>query len=61
MAENEFLNPRNLVLPHYTTAEKEALIVETGTIVWDETLAHISVCITARTAGAAAWEETTQT
>lgn len=56
---NEQLNPRTLVIPNFTTAVKEALLVEIGTLVYDTDLAKLSVCITARTTGAAAWEDVT--
>ena len=56
---NEFLNPTSLVLPNMTTAEKEALIVEVGTVVYDTDLSKISFCKTARTTGGAAWDEVT--
>ena len=54
---NEQLNPRTLVIPNYTTAIKETLLVEIGTLVYDTTLGKLNVCITARTTGAGAWEE----
>lgn len=56
---NEQLNPRTLVIPNFTTAVKETLLVEIGTLVYDTTLSKLSVCITARTTGAAAWEDVT--
>jgi len=55
----DILNPVNLVIPNYTTAIKETLIVEVGTLVYDTDLGKLSVCVTARTAGAAAWEDVT--
>lgn len=56
---NEQLNPVSLVIPNYTTAVIETLLVEVGTIVYDITKSKLSVCVTARTAGAAAWEDIT--
>ena len=56
---NEFLNPRTLVIPNFTTAQKEALLVEIGTLVYDTDLVKLSFCVTARTTGAAAWEDVT--
>ena len=56
---NEFLNPRNLVIPNYTTAVKETLLVEVGTLVMDTTLGKLSFCVTGFTAGAGAWEDVT--
>jgi len=60
-ASNDFLNPKHLALPVLTTAQKEALLVEPGTLVYDKTLGKLSFCITARTTGAAAWEDVTST
>ena len=56
---NEVLNPINIVIPNLTTTNKELLLAEVGTLVYDITLAKLSVCVTARTAGGAAWEDVT--
>ena len=56
---NDILHPNHLVIPNLTTTAKEALITEIGTLVYDTTLSKLSVCVTARTTGAAAWEDVT--
>lgn len=56
---NDHLKPRSITLPVLTSTQKEALLVEIGTIVYDSTLDKLSFCITARTTGAAAWEDVT--
>ncbi len=58
---NDHLKPRSFTLPVLTTSQKEALLVEVGTVVYDVTLSKISFCKTARTTGAAAWDEVTST
>ena len=58
---NEHLKPRSITLPVLTTTQKELLLVEQGTIVYDTTLNKLSFCITARTTGGAAWEDVTST
>ena len=59
LPNEEILNPLALVIPNMTTTEKEALVVEVGTLVMDTTLGKLSFCITARTTGGAAWEDVT--
>ena len=56
---NDHLKPRSLTIPVLTTTQKEALLVEVGTIVMDTTLGKLSFCVTSRTTGAAAWEDVT--
>ena len=56
---NEHLKPRSITLPVLTSAQKEALLVELGTIVYDSTLNKLSFCVTARTTGAGSWEDVT--
>ncbi len=58
---NDHLKPKSLTLPVLTSTQKEALVVEQGTIVYDTTLNKLSFCITARTTGAGAWEDVTST
>ncbi len=38
---NDLLYPKNLVLPHYTTAQRRALAADIGTVVYDTTLNKI--------------------
>ena len=56
---NDHLKPKSITIPVLTTAQKEALIVEVGTLVMDTGLGKLSFCVTARTTGAAAWEDVT--
>lgn len=56
---NEILNPTALVIPNLTTTNIELLLVELGTLVYDITKGKLSFCVTARTTGAAAWEDVT--
>lgn len=56
---NDIINPISIVIPNHTTAVIETLLVEVGTLVYDITKSKLSVCVTARTAGAAAWEDVT--
>ena len=58
---NEQLNPVSFVVPHYTTTQIELMLVEVGTLVYDITKSKLSFCVTARTTGAAAWEDVTST
>ena len=57
---NDIINPISIVIPNHTTAVKETLLVEVGTIVYDTTLNKLSVCVAARTAGAGGWEDVTR-
>ena len=56
---NDHLKPKSITIPVLTTTQKEALLVEVGTLVMDTTLGKLSFCITARTLGGAAWEDVT--
>ena len=56
---NDHLKPKSITIPVLTTAQKEALLVEVGTLVMDTGLGKLSFCVTARTLGAAAWEDVT--
>ena len=58
---NEQLNPVSLVLPNYTTTQIELMLVEVGTLVYDITKGKLSFCVSARTTGAAAWEDVSST
>lgn len=61
LPSDDILNPKAIVIPNMTTTNKELLLVEIGTLVYDVTLSKLSVCITARTTGGAAWEDVTAT
>ena len=56
---SDIINPISLVIPNLTTTAIELLVVEAGTLVYDITKSKLSVCVTARTVGAAAWEDIT--
>jgi hypothetical protein len=52
---NEILRPIALIIPQYTTAERNALIAEVGTIIYDSTQNKLAFC-KAAAAAAASWE-----
>lgn len=54
----EILRPRALVLPKLTTAERNALVAEIGTIIFNTTTSKVNFCKTAA-AGAGNWEAVT--
>ena len=54
----DILNPKSLVIPHVTTAVKNTLVADVGTIVFDTTLSKLSIC-KAKVAAAASWEAIT--
>ena len=58
---NEFLNPTSLVLPKFTTAERDLLVVEIGTIIFNTTTVTVDVCDVDRTAGSTSWGVVTLT
>lgn len=51
----EVLNPIALILPKVTTAVRDTLVAEIGTIVYDTTQNKLCFC-KAATAGATSWE-----
>lgn len=54
----EILRPRALVLPKLTTTERNALVAEIGTIIFNTTTSKVNFCKTAA-AGAGNWEAVT--
>ena len=54
----EELFPKSLVLPHYTDAERNALIADVGTIIYNSTDDKLDFC-KAKAAGATNWERIT--
>ena len=56
---NDQLNPVSLVLPNYTTTQRDLMIVELGTIIFNTTTGKVNVCVTGQTAGAGSWEAVT--
>lgn len=55
---NDLLFPKSLVLPHFTTTERDALVADVGTVIYNETTSKINFCKT-KSAGAGSWEAVT--
>lgn len=53
--DNEFLNPKSLVIPQFTTAVRNTLVADVGTLIYDSTQNKLCFC-KAKTAAAASWE-----
>lgn len=58
---NDHLKPRSLTLPNYTTTQRDLLIVELGTIIYNTTTSKVNVCDVGRTAGSGSWVVVTST
>ena len=54
----EELYPKSLVLPHYTDAERNALLADVGTVIWNTSDNAINVC-KAKVAAASSWDKLT--
>jgi len=54
----DVLNPLALILPKMTTAVRDTLVAEIGTIIYNTTTDKINFCKTA-SAGAGSWEAVT--
>ncbi len=52
------LYPKHLVLPHYTDAQRNALIADVGTIIFNSSDNKLDFC-KAKVAAAASWERIT--
>ena len=52
------LYPKHLVLPHYTDAERNALLADVGTIIYNTTDDKIDFCIV-KAAAASSWSRIT--
>jgi len=52
------LNPVALIIPKITTAVRDTLVAELGTIIYNTTTNKINFCIT-KAAGAGSWEAVT--
>lgn len=50
----EILHPKALVLPKMTTAVRDTLVAEVGTIIYDTTTGSLSVC---NAAAAGSWTD----
>jgi len=55
---NDILRPKALVLPKITTAVRDTLVAELGTIIYNTTTDKLNFCKTAA-AGAGSWEAVT--
>ena len=55
---DDILNPRALIIPKYTSAQRDAMIAEVGTIIYNTSTSKLNVCKTAA-AGAGNWEAVT--
>jgi hypothetical protein len=59
MADNpEPMHPTALILPKMTTAVRDTLVAEVGTLIYDTTQNKLSFCVNAA-AGAENWEDVT--
>ena len=54
----EILNPSVLVLPKVTTVNRDLMVAEIGTVIYNSTTNKINFCKTAA-AGAGSWEAVT--
>jgi len=57
----EILTPKFLVIPKYSTTERDLLVAEEGTIIYNITTNTLNVCDVERTAGATSWGVVTLT
>lgn len=55
---NDILRPRALILPQYTTAQRDLMLAEVGTIIYNTTTNKINFCKTAAI-GSGNWEAVT--
>lgn len=51
----EILNPVALIIPKVSTAVRNTMVAEVGTIIYDTTQDKLCIC-TSKTAGATSWE-----
>lgn len=51
----EVVNPKALILPNVTTTQRDLLVCELGTIIYNTTTNKVNYCTTANTAGAGSW------
>ncbi len=56
---NEELNPKSFVTPNFTTTQRDLLIVEKGTQIYNTTTDKLNVCVVGQTANASSWEAVT--
>ena len=43
MYSEESLHPKQFVVPKYTTTQRDLLVAEIGTLVWDTTLGSLAI------------------
>ena len=55
---SDFLNPYSLTLPNWTTTQRDLMVAEVGTIIYNTTTNKINICKT-KAAGAGSWEAVT--
>lgn len=58
---DDLLNPRSLVIPNYTTTERDLMSCELGTIIYNTTTSTLNVCDVAFTPNATSWGVVTLT
>ena len=54
-------HPTALILPKVTTTERDLLVAELGTIIYNTTTSTVNICDVAFTAGATSWGVVTLT
>jgi len=52
------LYPLSLVLPHVTTAVRDTLLADVGTVIYNSTTDKLNFCVS-KAAGAGSWEAVT--
>jgi len=57
----EIINPKVLIIPKYTTAQRDLLKAEIGTLIHNTTDNKLNVCDVDRTVGASSWAPVTST
>lgn len=57
-SNNDFLYPLSLVLPIYTTTQRDLLVADVGTIIYNSTTGKLNFCDT-KAAGAGSWQAVT--
>jgi hypothetical protein len=58
---NEILNPTALIIPKVTEANRDLMVAEEGTIIYNLDTNVLNVCDVDRTAGAGSWGLVTTT
>lgn len=58
MTYPDVLNPTALIIPKMTTAVRDTLVAEIGTIIYNTSTSKLNICKT-QSAGAGSWEAVT--